>query len=182
MAVRVNLKEVMSKGEALPFSWYKYNERYYRIFENQLLAVSNRVAIDLDNNSYKYLSEGGDSVVLVIGRYSTQIVTSSLDSIQAFQDYYYIKDDITGTKKELKYGDNTIVRSDDLYRLSNGRFIGVSNGVHYILVHKDTTFKKIPLGHNKIRYNNDLSIYEELVNDNWIEIKLSNNKKKELSE
>lgn len=163
----VDLDVIIGYGDTLPYDWYGYYGKYYRIIQRQLIAVTSNLEIDEDIKSFKYTTPDGMSTVLVIGQYVGVLVNNSLSSVQAFRDYYYISDTPEGIKRQLRRGSITIFVADDIYRLDNGQFVGVSNGVHYLMnIHDDKVDKK-PVSKYRLRSTPDGKIEEYFNNTEW---------------
>lgn len=159
---------IVKYSEHLLFDWYKLNNRYYLIRNGRVQGSTLHLIIDEKTHSYRFPTSDGYATILDINGYNTILPNSSISSINIFEDLFFICNTADGTKKELRRFDLVLFRADDIYRLENGEFIGVSNGIHNIMNLTEKDIKKKPISKNTVRWNNGK--YEEFQNGIWMPI------------
>lgn len=166
----VNL--ILNSGKKLPFNWYEFRGRYYRIFNNEIVLESNDLRTDEEIGFFIYRHLINPSIlVIVIKTYVGFIYNTAIEDVKVFNDGFFICNTEDGLHKELRMSDTQIIIADDIYRLSNGIFVGVSNGIHYIVDIDSGEMK--PVSESQIRYNEEKSVFESITKEgNWNEINI----------
>lgn len=160
---------ILNSGEQLPYGWYKFRDKFYRIFNKNIHVQSTDIRINEEKGYFIYRHETNPSLlVIVIRNYVGFISNTDIDDIKVFSDGSFICNTEDGLHKELRISDNPIIIADDIYRLANGNFVGVSNGVHY-LINTDTGESK-PVSETEIRFNKESNDYESYKNGTWVPI------------
>lgn len=170
---RIEDTETITKyGEKLHYNWYKYHNKYYRVYEGRIYNSVNDLKIVPAENSFIYPSRDGSASIVCIGNYVGIAQNTSISSVIPFRDYFYICNTSDGSQRELRHADTVILYSDDIYRIESGEFIGVSNGVHWLIHITQDSVDKEPLGKNPIVWDNG-SYFEMLEDGTKIEIQKS---------
>ena len=161
MEDNLNANEIIEGGEKLPFNWFKYNGMYYRIFNGKVYIKTSELKILEDKYAFIYRHNNHpDILILAIRNYIGVISNTGIDEITVYDDGYYICNSEDGIHRELHAADMKIIVADSIYRLENDNFVGVSNGIHY-LVDIETGDNK-PVSRSKVRYNKEYNILETL--------------------
>ncbi len=137
----ISIEEIRSMGTKVKenHDWYRYRDYYYLITRRrmdgplQIITKTRHLVIDEISNSYKFLTIDGMSTILHIGGCTTIVMSPLLSEIIPFRDEFFICPTSDGTQKELRRGSMLFASADDFYRMKNGVFVGVSDGIHTIL-------------------------------------------------
>lgn len=127
-----NINLIAQSGKELGFGWYEYDGVFYRIFNDQILIRTNDLNINVEEQAFAYrawLSQPNMTTV-VIGNY-VGIVQSPPATIEMYKDGYYIHNTTDGRHRELKSGDVSLVKADEIKRIKEG-FLCISDGVYYL--------------------------------------------------
>lgn len=170
----MDIKELIEKSEELKYGWYRTDTgQYVRVANGQVIELANRLRIWEDFPAFAYDTNDGYGVLITMMKYDIVIAGNDINSIELFPDGYIICNTSDRMKKQLRKGDDAILNADDIYRVENGLFIAVSNGVHYAVIMKSAEdIRTKPIAKGKIKYNEESDAfywYDKNKND-WIKI------------
>lgn len=170
----MDIKELIENSIELKYGWYHTDTgQYIRVANGQIIELANRLRIWETFPAFVYDTSNGYGAVVTIGKYESVIAGNDIDSIELFSDGYIICNTPDRMKRQLRRGDEAILNADDIYRVENGLFVAVSNGVHYAVIMKSTEdISTKPVAKGKIKYDeeSDSFFWLDGNKNEWIKI------------
>lgn len=166
------IREITTKGEKLGFSWFKYKDEYYQIYNNQIKYAKQKfLKIDTRNGWYILDMINMSAVLLYIDGFEKILSGVDVNDIVIYPDKYFIFKTRDKSITELWRQDAQIAIADNIYRLTEKLWCFCSNGIYYLSNLVPNT--AIPVGRYPLLYdpNRGILFYQDL--DNKIPVDVS---------
>lgn len=151
--MKQNVKNILEYGEKLPFNWYKFENKFYNIHEDDIRYETDDLLLDSDKGYYlaPMKTSHGVNATLVFAKGVENVKYVYYKDIEFIYDKYYIVNNPDMGIKELHYlndvdNDDTVVTSDNIiYRGQPCIFYILSYKTYYIVLVKDGFIQSPPI-------------------------------------
>ena len=167
-----NVKNILENGEKLPFNWYKFENKFYNIHDDDIRYETDDLILDEKKGHYlaPMRTSHGINATLVFAKGVESVKYIYYKDIEFLYDKYYIVDNPDLGIKELHYlnngdEDDTVVTSDNIYYMGQPCiFYILSYKTYYILLVKDGAVQSAPVAcpNNEIQNKETFNVAENL--------------------